>query len=88
MICRPCSPKRLPSKPRRKERKTKALSKTVARALNVLDKHVLLDGFKIVIDLEKSRGSYIYDAATGRRLIDLYGFFGSLTGRVQSSIFR
>src|SRR5213079_444826 len=35
--------------------------------------------FKIVIDLKKSRGSYLYDAATGRRLIDLYGFFGSLT---------
>src|SRR5436305_1954668 len=31
------------------------------------------------IDLEKSRGSYMYDEATGRRLIDLYGFFGSLT---------
>jgi L-lysine 6-transaminase len=39
---------------------------------------VLLDGFKIVIDLEKSRGSYLYDKATGHRLIDLYGFFGSL----------
>jgi L-lysine 6-transaminase len=38
-----------------------------------------MDGFKIVIDLEKSRGSYLYDEATGRRLIDLYGFFGSLT---------
>src|SRR5204863_402493 len=46
---------------------------------NVLEKHVLMDGFKIVIDLEKSRGSYMYDEATGRRLIDLYGFFGSLT---------
>ena len=38
----------------------------------------MLDGFKIVIDLEKSRGSYLYDAATDPRLIDLYGFFGSL----------
>jgi L-lysine 6-transaminase len=38
----------------------------------------LLDGFKVVIDLEKSRGSYLYDAATGHRLIDLYGFFGSM----------
>src|SRR5256885_4182684 len=26
----------------------------------------------------KSRGSYLYDAANGHRLIDLYGFFGSL----------
>src|SRR5438105_14114566 len=50
-----------------------------AWALRTLEEHVLMDGFKIVIDLEKSRGSYLYDAATGRRLIDLYGFFGSLT---------
>src|SRR5581483_4720744 len=46
--------------------------------LQTIGEHVLLDGFKIVIDLEKSRGSYLYDAATGHRLIDLYGFFGSL----------
>ncbi len=46
--------------------------------LNVLDEHILLDGFKIVIDLEKSRGSYLVDAASGHRLIDLYGFFGSM----------
>ena len=29
------------------------------------------------IDLEKSKGSYLYDAAHEHRLIDLYGFFGS-----------
>src|SRR3982751_3197300 len=46
--------------------------------LSELEQHILMDGFKIVIDLEKSRGSYLYDAATGHRLIDLYGFFGSL----------
>ena len=46
--------------------------------LKTLEQHILLDGFKIVIDLDKSRGSYLYDAATGHRLIDLYGFFGSM----------
>ena len=46
--------------------------------LRTIEQHVLLDGFKIVIDLEKSRGSYIYNAASDSRLIDLYGFFGSL----------
>ncbi|HJT45826.1 MAG TPA: L-lysine 6-transaminase, partial [Chthoniobacterales bacterium] len=46
--------------------------------LSTIEEHVLLDGFKIVIDLDKSRGSYLYDKVTGRRLIDLYGFFGSL----------
>ena len=49
-----------------------------SRVLNVLDEHILLDGFKIVMDLEKSRGSYLFDAATGHCLIDLYGFFGSM----------
>src|SRR5437868_5904298 len=65
------------SRPRLSKGKTK---KTVAASdvLDVLEKHILLDGFKIVIDLEKSRGSYLYDAATGHRLIDLYGFFGSM----------
>ena len=50
-----------------------------ANVLETIEQHVLLDGFKIVVDLEKSQGSYIYDAASNRRLIDLYGFFGSLT---------
>src|SRR5438270_4482673 len=50
----------------------------VSQVLHELEQHILLDGFKIVIDLEKSRGSYLYDAATGHRLIDLYGFFGSM----------
>jgi L-lysine 6-transaminase len=49
-----------------------------SHVLHELEQHILMDGFKIVIDLEKSRGSYLYDAATGHRLIDLYGFFGSL----------
>jgi L-lysine 6-transaminase len=49
-----------------------------AHALDIIGEHVLLDGFKVVIDLEKSRGSYLYDAASGHRLIDLYGFFGSM----------
>lgn len=45
--------------------------------LKSLEEHVLLDGFKIVIDLEKCRGSYLHNAVNGQRLIDLYGFFGS-----------
>src|SRR5213082_1652992 len=68
-----------PSKKRSRIAETKAPVQDGAWALHVLEKHVLMDGFKIVIDLKKSRGSYLYDAATGRRLIDLYGFFGSLT---------
>jgi L-lysine 6-transaminase len=47
-------------------------------ALEKLERHILMDGFRIVFDLEKSRGSYIYDAATGKQIIDFYGFFGSV----------
>ena len=39
-----------------------------------LEQHVLVDGFKLVFDLEKSRGSRFVDAATGREFNDLYGF--------------
>src|SRR5260221_10765916 len=42
-----------------------------------LEKHILMDGFKLVFDPEKSRGSRFVDAATGRELIDLYGFYAS-----------
>ena len=55
----------------------KSSSRNPSHALDVIAEHVLLDGFKIVIDLEKSRGSYLFNGATGHRLIDLYGFFGS-----------
>src|SRR6266404_6506085 len=43
-----------------------------------LEKHILVDGFKLVIDLEKSRGSRLVDAPTGREIIDLYSFFASM----------
>ena len=42
-----------------------------------LQKHVLLDGFKLVFDAEKSRGSIFVDAATGREFIDFYSFYAS-----------
>src|SRR6266571_4161802 len=46
--------------------------------LDTIEQHVLLDGFKVVVDLDKSRGSYLHNAVDNRRLIDLYGFFGSM----------
>jgi L-lysine 6-transaminase len=43
-----------------------------------LARHVLVDGFQVVVDLERSHGCYLVDAVNGRRLLDLYGFFGSM----------
>jgi L-lysine 6-transaminase len=53
-------------------------SPDASRVLESLEQHILLDGFRVIIDLEKSQGSYLYDSASNRRLIDLYGFFGSM----------
>jgi L-lysine 6-transaminase len=60
----------------RASRSEKSIS--AANVLGTLEQHILLDGFKVVIDLEKSRGPYIYNRVDDRRLIDLYGFFGSM----------
>src|SRR5437588_12171113 len=49
-----------------------------SKVLDTIEQHLLLDGFKIIVDLDKSRGSYLYNAVDDRRLIDLYGFFGSM----------
>lgn len=42
-----------------------------------LQKHVLLDGFRLVFDPEKSHGSIFVDAATKREFIDFYSFYAS-----------
>lgn len=42
-----------------------------------LKKHILVDGFHVVIDPEKSNGSWIVDAETGRRYLDCYSQFAS-----------
>ena len=59
-----------------KSEKQKAISPS--KVLEEIEQHVLLDGFKIVVDLDKSRGPYLHNAVTNKRLIDLYGFFGSM----------
>jgi L-lysine 6-transaminase len=59
-----------------KSEKQKATSPS--KILETIEQHVLLDGFKVVVDLDKSRGPYLHNAVSGKRLIDLYGFFGSM----------
>jgi L-lysine 6-transaminase len=43
-----------------------------------LEKHLLVDGFKLVVDLQKSQGSTLVDAATGQSFLDFYAFFASM----------
>jgi L-lysine 6-transaminase len=59
-----------------KSEKQKAI--VPSKVLETIEQHVLLDGFKVVVDLDKSQGSYLHNAVTNKRLIDLYGFFGSM----------
>ncbi|WP_163511352.1 L-lysine 6-transaminase [Fodinicola acaciae] len=42
-----------------------------------LAEHVLTDGFKLVLDTRASQGSWIVDARTGERYLDMYTFFAS-----------
>lgn len=61
--------------------KVRAMEKNSAVAprdvLATLERHILVDGFKLIFDCEKSHGSHFVDAATGRSLIDLYSFYAS-----------
>ncbi|HVR75242.1 MAG TPA: L-lysine 6-transaminase [Planctomycetota bacterium] len=41
-------------------------------------RHMIGDGFPLVVDLVQSRGSYLVDAETGARYLDFYSFFASL----------
>lgn len=44
---------------------------------DVLRKHMLIDGFDIVFDLRRSKGSYAFDSKTKQRFLDFFSFFGS-----------
>ncbi|MCL7927495.1 MAG: L-lysine 6-transaminase [marine benthic group bacterium] len=43
-----------------------------------LEENILVDGFHIVIDLERSHGSTMVDALEGKEYIDCYTFFATL----------
>ena len=42
-----------------------------------LARHVLTDGFHLILDLRRSSGCWLTDARTGQRYLDLYSFFAS-----------
>jgi L-lysine 6-transaminase len=43
----------------------------------VLGRSILADGFDLVLDLDRSAGSYLVDARDGRRYLDMFTFFAS-----------
>ncbi|HVJ17658.1 MAG TPA: L-lysine 6-transaminase [Polyangiaceae bacterium] len=42
-----------------------------------LSRHMLIKGWPMVLDLEKSHGSWAYDALSGRELLDLTSFYAA-----------
>ncbi|WP_372634899.1 L-lysine 6-transaminase [Fodinibius sp.] len=50
---------------------------TAAQVHHILDKHMLTDGYDIVLDLKKSKGGYLCDARNGNRYLDFFTFFAS-----------
>lgn len=48
------------------------------RVQTVLRKHLLVDGFDLVLDLERSHCGYFVDARTGRKFVDMFSCFAAL----------
>jgi L-lysine 6-transaminase len=42
-----------------------------------MSKHMLVDGFDLIVDLKKSQGSYIFDSRSNKRYLDFFTFFAS-----------
>ena len=49
----------------------------VERVHETLRRHLLVDGFDLVLDTRMSRGSWLVDARDGTRYLDLFSFFAS-----------
>lgn len=58
-------------------RKKVTAAVTPSEVLPLLRRHMLVDGFDIVVDLRKSRGTYLVDAKDGKRYLDFFTFVAS-----------
>lgn len=45
--------------------------------LSTLNQHILADGYQFVYDHKASQGSWLADAVTGKRYLDMFSFFAS-----------
>lgn len=54
------------------------LKLTPEQVIPVLKKHMLADGFtNMVVDLQRSHGSYVYDSLHNREYLDMFSFFAT-----------
>jgi len=49
-----------------------------AEVHRVLGRHMLADGYDIVMDLKKSKGSWVFDSRRGRQVLDFFTNFASV----------
>ena len=49
----------------------------VSDVRTTLAKHILADGYEMVLDLQKSYGSYLVDKITKKEYLDFFTFFAS-----------
>lgn len=54
---------------------TQRIAPTKVRA--TLQKHILADGYEMVLDLKKSKGAYLHDSTSGKDYLDFFTFFAS-----------
>jgi L-lysine 6-transaminase len=57
------------------ERKTAGL--TPDRVHETLGRHILADGYDMVLDIDRSHGRRLWDARRGRRVLDMFSFFAT-----------
>jgi len=50
---------------------------TPAEVRDVLARHILVDGYHMVQDIERSHGVFLYDAVRGRDVLDFFGHFST-----------
>ena len=48
-------------------------------ARSLIDQRMLADGMEPIIDLEKSSGSWLVDGASGRKYLDLFSMYASMS---------
>jgi L-lysine 6-transaminase len=44
---------------------------------DILSKYIIVDGFDLVLDLKKSKGSRVYDSRKGKFMLDCFSFFAT-----------
>ncbi len=60
------------------EEAVNGIGSPVENSIETIARHMLVDGFPMVIDLEKSQGCRLVDARSGRTYLDFFMFFASV----------